>query len=441
MTKPNILFILIDSMRADKFFLNKKHLQFKKLIDQGVYFEQNISPSDYTVTGIGSIFTGCYPFDAGLKAQSYQKLYSNNSNYVEFLKQNGYHAYTTMAESVAELGFSKLFDNVDQTYPNSLRLFDGLGEKIINFLKSKTLEKPWFYFIHLEDLHLPVSLPSKYEHVKYSERYDIAISEIHSWINKIIQLVDLKNTLVVITSDHGDYIPSIDDSKNSNQNILRTKSVLRDKIPSKIYDKLSSTKRSFATNIQKFKTTSKYEKRAIETRTGKNRYLYDEIIRTPLLFFGYDIKPNKIVKQQVRSIDIFPTLVDIIGIEKINFSVHGQSLKPLLKNKTISEFPVYLESTVFATIQKNAIPHLGIRTPQFKYFRRVDNPKESIHLYDLVNDPFEENNIFSKNQNIVFKMEEEILKIKKNNSMPVLEDLDDSETKKVEDELRKLGYI
>ncbi len=38
-------------------------------------------------------------------------------------------------------------------------------------------------------------------------------------------------------------------------------------------------------------------------------------------------------------------------------------------------------------------------------------------------------------------MEKEILKIKKNNPVSDLEDLDDLETKKVEDELRKLGYI
>jgi len=441
MTKPNILFILIDSMRADKFFPNKTHSPFQNLIDQGAYFKQNISSSDYTQTGIGSIFTGCYPFDAGLKAQNYQKLYSKQTNYIEFLKQNGYHAYTTMAESVSELGFSKLFDNTDQSYPNSLRLFDGLGKKIISFLKSISLENPWFYFIHLEDLHLPVSLPSKYEHVKYSERYDIAISEIYSWINKMIQLVDLKNTLIVITSDHGDYIPSIDDTKSSNQNILRTKSIIRNKIPSPLYDKISITKRTLTKNIQKHKTKSNYEKRAIDTRTGKNRHLYDEIIRTPLLFFGYDIKPKKILEQQVRSIDIFPTILDVIGIDKINFNIHGQSLKPLLNNKILPEFPVYLESTVFSTVQKNAIPHLGIRTPQFKYFRRVDDPKKSVHLYDLINDPFEENNIFSKNEKLIFEMEKEILKIKKNNFMPNLEDLDDLETKKVEDELRKLGYI
>ena len=133
--------------------------------------------------------------------------------------------------------------------------------------------------------------------------------------------------------------------------------------------------------------------------------------------------------------------MDIIGIDKINFDIHGQSLKPLLNNKPLTEFPVYLESTVFSTIQKNAIPHLGIRTPQFKYFRKVENPQESIHLYDLINDPFEENNIFFKNEKIIFEMEKQILKIKKNDPMPDLVDLDDLETKKVEDELRKLGYI
>ena len=55
-------------MRVDKFFPNKTHSQFQNLIEQGVYFRQNISSSDYTQTGIESIFTGCYPFEVGLKA-------------------------------------------------------------------------------------------------------------------------------------------------------------------------------------------------------------------------------------------------------------------------------------------------------------------------------------------------------------------------------------
>ena len=39
--KPNILFILVDSMRADKFFPKQDIQSSKKMIDEGVYFEQN----------------------------------------------------------------------------------------------------------------------------------------------------------------------------------------------------------------------------------------------------------------------------------------------------------------------------------------------------------------------------------------------------------------
>ena len=309
--KPNILFILVDSMRADKFFPRQSQSS-KKIIDGGVYFEQNISSSDYTVTGIGSIFTASYPINAGLKGERYQKLYSEKDNYVEFLKRQGYNAYGTIAESVAELGFSQLFENNDQTYPNSLRLFDGLGDKITNFLKSENLVEPWFYFIHLEDLHLPVSLPSKYDHVKYSERYDLAVTEIHSWISKFLQLVKSQNCLMVITSDHGDYIPSIDDSKNTDSRILKTKSIMKKNIPSDVFDTLSKAKRGITKKIQETKAKSSYEKRAIQTRTGKNRYLFDEIVRTPLLFFGYGVPSKKKIQHYSEAQPIF----DKHGISK-----------------------------------------------------------------------------------------------------------------------------
>ena len=74
---------------------------------------------------------------------------------------------------------------------------------------------------------MPVSLPSKFDHVKYSERYEIAVTEIHSWISKFLQLIELENCLVVITSDHGDYIPSINDSKDTDGTISKTKSIMK----------------------------------------------------------------------------------------------------------------------------------------------------------------------------------------------------------------------
>ncbi len=65
MSKPNILFLVIDSFRADKFFGNKKTSvtpNLDKLIDNGVYFSQMISSAPSSLPAVSSILTGRYPF-------------------------------------------------------------------------------------------------------------------------------------------------------------------------------------------------------------------------------------------------------------------------------------------------------------------------------------------------------------------------------------------
>ena len=63
--KPNILFIVIDSLRADYCNGEKKtsrtpNIDF--LIKNGVYFKQAISSIDGTFGSLGCIFTAKYPF-------------------------------------------------------------------------------------------------------------------------------------------------------------------------------------------------------------------------------------------------------------------------------------------------------------------------------------------------------------------------------------------
>ena len=87
--KPNILFILADSMRSDRCFAKNKKINtpnIDSLISKGVYFQQAISSSDYTITGYGSIFTGLFPINAGISGMSYHKIFANVPNYIDLLK-------------------------------------------------------------------------------------------------------------------------------------------------------------------------------------------------------------------------------------------------------------------------------------------------------------------------------------------------------------------
>ena len=83
---------------------------------------------------------------------------------------------------------------------------------------------------------------------------------------------------------------------------------------------------------------------------------------------------------------------------------------------------------------------IGLRTENYKYFRHARNSKENIHLYDLENDPEENNNISENENKLVLEMEELLGKIQ-SDSIYSDNDITDEEEEEISKELRKLGYL
>ena len=87
--QPNILFIVIDSFRADKFYGNNKSSltpNMDKLVKNGAYFKQAISSADGTALSLPSIFTGIHPFKTGINGERLQKINPNLETYYDILK-------------------------------------------------------------------------------------------------------------------------------------------------------------------------------------------------------------------------------------------------------------------------------------------------------------------------------------------------------------------
>ena len=111
---------------------------------------------------------------------------------------------------------------------------------------------------------------------------------------------------------------------------------------------------------------------------------------------------------------------------------------PLIEGRELQELPNYIESSHLSLeIVTNDV--IGIRTSNYKYFRDIDNPKNRIHLFNLKEDPFEDENIAAKSPEIVDKHEDILQKMIKD-SPEITEEINEEETKKIEEELRKLGY-
>ena len=111
---------------------------------------------------------------------------------------------------------------------------------------------------------------------------------------------------------------------------------------------------------------------------------------------------KKIITQQVGAVDIFPTILNILELES-NSKFDGVSLLPLINGRVFPENPIYIHTMPHQKVSENDC--VGIRTSKYKYFRHARIPTQNIHLFDLVNDVFENDNINDKFPDIVKNFE------------------------------------
>jgi len=421
--KPNIVFLTIDSLRADKCTgpnKSSKTPNLDKIIKNGVYFEQTISSSDQTGTSLASIFTGNLSSKTGLTQINFSK---DVETYFDILRKEGYHLECFVPDSQF---FTDLTAKIEQAihYPFEKkekwkRLNEGFGKKLINFLNDEESQNPWIKYIHVMDIRPPFEVPAEYESEEFGDtRYDQLLSSIDSWIGKITEAIDFENTLFVISSDHGEYIPVTGESIteiSKVQNAIRkgTKSIpFLEKIGMKTILNLRFAAQTYRKEILK-RTLTPFEMRSFNTRAGIE--LYDELIRVPLVFIGKNINSKNTVKNLVRHIDIFPTILDIIQIQQTKFT-DGRSLKPMIEGKEMEEIPAYIEvginlAQLMDKKDDSGLPKvIGLRTSKFKYIRARNDKTKLVKLFDLINDPNEENNLADKEKDIVKKMENQLQK-------------------------------
>ena len=475
--KPNILYIVIDGLRADKFYgTNKTSITpfLDSIIKKGTFFPQCVSSAPCTIPSIASTITSLYPYECIIQDENIFTLNPRSNNHISNLKNQGYTTYATFQDVIYFLGLDKIYDH-SETYSVHSKLWNGLGNQIVEKFENN-LKEPWFYYLHLYDLHL-LSFseehrlnhgPEEINNEKFGKNhYERIISAIDPWLKKIIESVDLKNTLIILTSDHGSYIASytkeleefhyknIESRAHTPSKFFKIAQKLSKNLPSNMFigkKKLSQMyvkktdskiKKQILPNLKQIdENASPYTKRLMSASITGESSVYDDLFTIPLLFFGYNVPSNKIIKKQVRSIDIFPTLFKIAKLNEKTIG-HGVNLLPLLDDDSIGELPAFLEAA-YNSPRFGSTQTIGVRTSKFKYFRDKSDNKSQVHLFDLENDPLEEKNIAKDNPKIIAQMEEVLQQLKTNadfNYEKSEQILGVDEEQKIEEELRKMGYM
>jgi len=454
--KPNILILSIDSLSYQRLFTKLKSAQtpnIDKLAKDGSNFEQSISSADGTELSWISLFTSQHPLQFFSSSDSMTKFDFKGKTHFNYLKESGYQIYGTIPATGILFDLKDDFENNDSEYLSNFRIYDGLGDKILKEFDNMSTE-PWMYFIHLLDLHLPILVPKQFSDASFGDNpYDKMLSALDFWIGTLLKKINLKNTIVVLTADHGEFVPSINVNGEiisyfGNESVHKILWDVERFIPQFLIstrNKIFSIGRIFfknkKSNLIKNLDLSEYQKRSLLfSRNDEMGYLFDDLVHTPLIFSGFNI-PQKIIHKQISHIDIFPTLHELANLSIKLEHTQGRSLVPLLENKTFDEQPVYMEGR-YRIEKDDSLSVIGVRTSTYKYFRGRKKTNDNIFLFDLKNDPHEEINIVTLHPEIIEQFEKIIIDITNDNQNQIkTKQLTKEEENRVELELRRLGYI
>jgi arylsulfatase A-like enzyme len=169
-------------------------------------------------------------------------------------------------------------------------------------------------------------------------------------------------------------------------------------------------------------------------------YLYDTTLRIPLIIKGPRDLSGKVIPQLVRSIDVYPTILEMLGLRAEG--VDGVSLVRLMVGHHRADLHAYSETRHEVSVNeldKLRSHFVSLRTPRWKLIlNRLDGTKQ---LYDLWKDPAERQNVWSQYKGIANYLEKELLGLLSKEDAQGAIQMSPEEIKITEETLKGLGYL
>jgi hypothetical protein len=301
LNRPDIIFIIVDTLRADaveKSFHDKENI-LSKFKEHAYYFNNCYSHTTYTTSSIASTYTSrflatradtqfvslpdilshikyyTYSITNFHKVYNFDKVVFNNKSYDSIFNKG-----ITLSDKTVIKQFRKLEDGA-------------ITLRFKAFLEQYTHEQPIFAHIHYVGLHMIAGTElinnlfnSKHFKNVYTDRMQVQFSHLEDLFQILKKNKRYNNALIILTSDHGE-------AAKEHGNLFHV----------------------FG--------------------------LYQENIHIPLFIKLPGQTENKTFDQPVSSLDIVPTILDYINLPAQHFHFDGSSLMPLIENRTIKTGPVY----------------------------------------------------------------------------------------------------
>jgi arylsulfatase A-like enzyme/Tfp pilus assembly protein PilF len=345
----NILLISIYTIRPDRLSCyGSEHLKtpnIDALASNGVVFERAFAHNPTTLPSHTNILLGTTPLHHGVHDNAKFKVADDFLTLAEYLKQKGYAtgAFIGAFPLDSRFGLAQGFDVYDESYPSgTTTAFAAPERRAEEVIKAATdwlasQRSQWFAFIHLWDPHTIYSPPEPFLTEFKDDLYSGEVAYVDAELGKLFGYLErrdlLKNTLIVLTGDHGESLGEHGELTHS-------------------------------------------------------YFAYNSTLWVPLIIAAPGIDARRLT-DHVCHVDIFPTVCDILKTDKPPF-LQGISLLPLMQGKKLEKKAIYFESLAPYYNARTA-PLRGFVEGGKKFF---DSPIPE--YYDLETDFDEENNLVQK---------------------------------------------
>ncbi|MFB3922030.1 MAG: sulfatase-like hydrolase/transferase [Terriglobia bacterium] len=354
-TRPNVIIITIDTLRADHLacygYRRIQTPNIDSLASTATRFSRAYTPVPITLPAHTALFTGSFPMATGVHDFAVNKVPASAVTLAEILRQNGYATGAFIGAPVLDStyglnqGFETYFDNFDFSRLDEARADEIkrrgniVVDEALSWLKQ-TSRRPFFLWAHLYDPHYPYTPPEPFA-TQYRDRpYDGEIAFADAQVGRLMAFLketgSFTDSVVVLASDHGEGLGDHGENKHG-------------------------------------------------------FFIYNSTIHVPLLVKVPGAKP-RLAGEEVSLVDVMPTVLQILRIA-IPPSVQGRSLlSQILGRPAASSSNIYAESFL-------PLLHFSwsqLRSLQWRGLKYIEAPHPE--LYDTVADPRETKNLFDVRQ-------------------------------------------
>src|SRR5580765_9055828 len=220
---PNIIFITVDTTRADRMgFLGSKlglTPNLDLLARQGVVFERAYSQAPLTPVSHATILSGTYPSFHGVRDFG-SRLPDSLPYLPTIFRARGYHTAAFVSSIILDPqngfapGFERGFDTYDAGFHRKKRGEARLGsmqrrgeETVARALAwlQKNRQGPVFLWVHIWDAHDPYDPPSPFKERFSNSPYDASIAYVDATVGKLLaglrKLGVYESALIAVMSD------------------------------------------------------------------------------------------------------------------------------------------------------------------------------------------------------------------------------------------------